>query len=207
MHGITFEQKQQMFQYIEKGHLILDKFEALATKVKYSAQDEDLQEKQRAKLEQMEEMRKEYITNVILIFNSFFEYGFINDRKQYEYQEEISKKKQSEAQQKRSYFPTMFTIPTTVDEDLEAVFEIDKAKTHNEMQIGEALETNLYYHSTHHFWDFVSKNCSNLETVKFINFHRQTEGSNPSELGIRWVLLAIYQREDLFEAFMAIVSD
>ena len=101
----------------------------------------------------------------------------------------------------------MFTIPTTVDEDLEAVFEIDKAKTHNEMQIGEALETNLYYHNTHHFWDFVSKNCSNLETVKFINFHRQTEGSNPSELGIRWVLLAIYQREDLFEAFMAIVSD
>ena len=81
MHGITFEQKQQMFQYIEKGHLILDKFETLATKVKYSAQDEDLQEKQRAKLEQMEEMRKEYITNVILIFNSFFEYGFINDRK------------------------------------------------------------------------------------------------------------------------------
>ena len=33
------------------------------------------------------------------------------------------------------------------------------------------METNQYYHNTHHYWDFISKKCSDLETVKFINFH------------------------------------
>ena len=81
MHGITFEQKQQSFKYIQKGAFILDKFEHLVNKLKNSAQDEEDLEKERIKLEKIEKFRREFITNVILIFNSFFEYGFINDQK------------------------------------------------------------------------------------------------------------------------------
>ena len=36
-------------------------------------------EKNLKKMMRMKQMRKEYITNVILIFNSFFEYGFMNN--------------------------------------------------------------------------------------------------------------------------------
>lgn len=36
-------------------------------------------------------MRKEYITNVILIFNSFFEYGFMNDINQKTFENEIKR--------------------------------------------------------------------------------------------------------------------
>ena len=38
-------------------------------------------------------MRKEYITNVILIFNSFFEYGFMNDINQKTLEKEIKVKR------------------------------------------------------------------------------------------------------------------
>jgi hypothetical protein len=68
-----------MFNYISKGQTILDKFEELANIVKSSAQDNEQLQKEQIKLEQMRKYRQDYITNVILIFNSFFEYGFIND--------------------------------------------------------------------------------------------------------------------------------
>ena len=84
-----------------------------------------------------------------------------------------------------------------LDDNLESAYEIDKAKTQNEMRTGENSEANPYYHKMHHYWQYISTQCSNLETVKFVNFHKNSEGRSPNELGIRWVLLAIYKREDL----------
>ena len=39
----------------------------------------NVEDKTFKKMLRLKQMRKEYITNVILIFNSFFEYGFTNN--------------------------------------------------------------------------------------------------------------------------------
>jgi hypothetical protein len=40
-----------------------------------------------------------------------------------------------------------------------------------------------------------------------MNFHQNCEGKTINELGIRWVILAIYKRDDLMKAFCEIVGD
>ena len=40
-----------------------------------------------------------------------------------------------------------------------------------------------------------------------MNFHQNNEGKTINELGIRWVILAIYKRDDLMKAFCEIVGD
>lgn len=40
--------------------------------------------KNKRKLVKLEALRKDFITNIILIFNSFFEYGFINKKSEQE---------------------------------------------------------------------------------------------------------------------------
>jgi len=47
--------------------------------------------KNKRKLVKLEALRKDFITNIILIFNSFFEYGFINKKSEQELPE-IGKK-------------------------------------------------------------------------------------------------------------------
>ena len=45
---------------------------------------EQLLTKNKKKLVKLEALRKDFITNIILIFNSFFEYGFINKKSEQE---------------------------------------------------------------------------------------------------------------------------
>ena len=140
-------------------------------------------------------MRKEYITNVILIFNSFFEYGFMNDINQKHLESEIKVKRQT------------FSFGFGYNDDLDQAIQIGKSKTNNELMTGENAETNPYYSKFHHYWEFISTNCSHLDSVKFMNFHQNNEGKTINEMGIRWVILAIYKRDDLMKAFCEIVGD
>jgi hypothetical protein len=49
--------------------------------------------------------------------------------------------------------------------------------------------------------------CPSLQTVKFVNFHASSQGKAQNELGIRWVLLAVYRLNDLCEALTQIFCD
>lgn len=60
----------------------------------------------------------------------------------------------------------------------------------------------------HHYWDYISRNLSELETVKFVNFYsNKKETQNVSEKALLWVLLALYHIEDLEKALVEIVCD
>ena len=58
-----------------------------------------------------------------------------------------------------------------------------------------------------HYWDFIKNNCTNLDTVKFINFHPKSGSTPINTLAIRWVLIALYHLEDLQAVIHQILSD
>jgi hypothetical protein len=140
-------------------------------------------------------MRKEYITNVILIFNSFLEYGFMNN---YGY-----KKIEQANKGKKNTFQFGFGY----SDELNQAIEIKKQKTSNELQTGESAEENPYFSKFLHYWDFISSKCNHLDTVKYMNFYHDSEGKTVNEIGIRWIILAIYKRDDFMKAFCEIVGD
>lgn len=60
----------------------------------------------------------------------------------------------------------------------------------------------------HHYWDYISRNLSELETVKFVNFHSK-KGDNQTQnaKAFLWVMLALYHIDDLEKALLEIVCD
>ena len=49
-----------------------------------------------------------------------------------------------------------------------------------------------------HYWDYISNNLSDLDTVKFINFqHKKSANATNFEKGIRWLILSLYKIDDL----------
>jgi len=51
---------------------------------------------------------------------------------------------------------------------------LTKAQTENTMETGERQEENPYFDNVFHFWQYISKKCSFLDTVRFLNFHQDT---------------------------------
>lgn len=122
-----------------------------------------------------------------MIFNSFFEYGFVSDT-----QKDKGDKDYNEG---------------FVNEVGQTNEVIDHAIRHVERETGESFEDNPYFNKVTHFWEYLAMKCSSLATVRFVLFHKNSEGKNPNELGIRWVLLAVYKTADLYAAFNQIFCD
>jgi hypothetical protein len=126
-----------------------------------------------------------------MIFNSFFEYGFIGK----------GKKVASHSVYYKDYNDGFVQEVRQSSELVDEAIAVLKEST------GENLEDNPYYHKVSHFWDYLALKCPTLQTVKFVNIHQSSKGKSQSELGIRWVLLAVYKLNDLCEALTQVFCD
>ena len=113
-----------------------------------------------------------------MIVNSFFEYGF-----------RINLPKQSGKKQEGP----LGLMQNNYDEQAD-LFMCEE-------------EENPYIDSVHHFWDYIKNHCTELDTVKFINFHPTSSDLPSNTLGIRWILIALYYLQDLEAVFIHILSD
>lgn len=102
--------------------------------------------------QQIQSSQKEYITNLIVIVNSFFDYGYIRH--------------------KRGIVMSRSDAEDDSDEQDISLDDWDVEGT------------------TNHYWDYVMKTFSELETVRYINFFYD-EASTNKEKALGWVMLAL----------------
>ena len=113
--------------------------------------------------------QKEYITNLIVIVNSFFDYGYIRHKRGFEMS-------RSDAE----------------DED----------EDEQDLSLEEWDEEG----TTNHYWDYVMKTFSDLETVRYINFFYD-EASTNKEKALGWVMLALNTPGELRKVFLDIFNN
>ena len=106
--------------------------------------------------QQIQVNQKEYITNLIVIVNSFYEYGYIRHKRG-------------------------INISKSDGEDEEEDYD-------NEENL--SLDDRDDEWTTNHYWDYVMKTFSELETVRYINFFYD-EASTNKEKALGWVMLAL----------------
>lgn len=70
-HGLTYAQKLQLFEYIQEGLGVSDENSIKMAKIK-----ESNDAKEQAQHEKLTSQRRDFVTNVVMIVNSVFEYGF-----------------------------------------------------------------------------------------------------------------------------------
>jgi hypothetical protein len=70
-HGLTYAQKLQLFEYIQEGLGVSDE-----NSIKMAMIKESNDAKEQAQHEKLTSQRRDFVTNVVMIVNSVFEYGF-----------------------------------------------------------------------------------------------------------------------------------
>lgn len=116
-----------------------------------------------------------FITNVIIIIDMFFQYGLrVRGNATYTSGSGSYTQSQSVSSSRHS---------STVD------------------LYGEECFGSKYWGKIDHYWDFVSQELSHLDTVKFINFDFDEAPTN-KEKAFGWILLALNTENDLWEAFV-----
>ena len=105
------------------------------------------------------------MTNIIIIFNSFFEYGFLR------------KSSSSSSLGKSSYSE-------------------EWADADDSNQLGKI----------EHYWEYVSTQFTDLDSVRFINFYYE-EATTNREKALGWILLAINTKEELKNVLIEIFSN
>lgn len=84
----------------------------------------------------------------------------------------------------------------------------------NSEAIGEDITENPLFSKITVYWDYLAMTCSHLPTVKFMltektqqRFRAATPASEPVDFGLRWLVLAIHNLDDLHSAFLAVLGD
>jgi hypothetical protein len=75
------------------------------------------------------------------------------------------------------------------------------------LDANEKGKQGQYLEKMHHYWDYLSRNLQELESVKFVNFHSKNRDASLHAKALMWVMLALYHLEDLERAMIEIVSD
>lgn len=167
-----------MFNYVRHGEVI---------HIYRLDQQNKVQKPQLPMHEIYELARKTYIKNLTFIFNLFFEYGFLNA---------VDKGEEG-------YFSQMFE-QTTFQKN-QALIQDNKRECWQEQP---SNASHVPYHkSVHHYFDFLSREHNNLDSVKFVNFNKQFEGCDSKEKGYSWIILSIFKLEDLEKAMIEIFND
>ena len=122
--------------------------------------------------QEIQSSQKEYITNLIVIVNSFYEYGYIRHKRGID-------------------------ISRSDGED-----EDDEYDDEEDLSQDDRHEEG----TTNHYWEYVMKTFSDLETVRYINFFYDEASSN-KEKALGWVMLALNTPGELRKVFLDIFNN
>jgi len=133
--------------------------------------------------------RQEYIRNLIIIFNSFFEYGFIHGERG----RKNARSSSSGGGEEGSGL--------TSSEDHESF----SREASRDLESSSGIK---------HYWDYIAMNFTHLESVKYINFYYE-EASTSREKALGWIMLLLSNKrkheykgnDDLKQVFLEIFSN
>lgn len=84
----------------------------------------------------------------------------------------------------------------------------------NSEALGEENTENPLYSQITVYWDYLTMSCSHLPTVKFMltektqqRFRSATPASQPVDFGLRWMVLALHNLDDLHSAFLSVLGN
>lgn len=105
-----------------------------------------------------------------------------------------------------------YSLQHEIDRVREEQMQLCIAK--NSEAIGEDITENPLYNEITVYWDYLAKSCTHLPTVKFMltektqkRFRAATPASQRVDFGLRWMVLALHNLDDLHGAFVSVLGN